>query len=70
MKVLVNGGLNLSVLDGWWEEGYDPKPAGRSGMAMRSPKPGGTRRRYTTSSKIRWCRISTHATLQAYRVTN
>ncbi len=24
MKVLVNGGLNLSVLDGWWEEAYDP----------------------------------------------
>jgi starch phosphorylase len=23
MKVLCNGGLNLSVLDGWWEEGYD-----------------------------------------------
>jgi len=24
MKVLVNGGLNLSVLDGWWEEAYTP----------------------------------------------
>jgi glycogen phosphorylase len=24
MKVLVNGGLNLSVLDGWWEEAYAP----------------------------------------------
>ncbi|GAP66948.1 glycogen phosphorylase [Mizugakiibacter sediminis] len=24
MKVLVNGGLNLSVLDGWWAEAYDP----------------------------------------------
>jgi glycogen phosphorylase len=24
MKVLVNGALNLSVLDGWWEEAYDP----------------------------------------------
>ncbi len=23
MKVLGNGGLNLSVLDGWWPEGYD-----------------------------------------------
>jgi starch phosphorylase len=23
MKVLANGGLNLSVLDGWWDEGYD-----------------------------------------------
>ena len=25
MKVLVNGGLNLSELDGWWAEAYDPK---------------------------------------------
>jgi starch phosphorylase len=25
MKVLVNGGLNLSVLDGWWAEAYSPK---------------------------------------------
>ena len=24
MKVLVNGGLNLSVPDGWWEEAYEP----------------------------------------------
>lgn len=24
MKVVPNGGLNLSVLDGWWDEGYDP----------------------------------------------
>lgn len=23
MKVVPNGGLNLSVLDGWWHEGYD-----------------------------------------------
>ncbi len=25
MKVLANGGLNLSVPDGWWAEGYDPR---------------------------------------------
>jgi starch phosphorylase len=24
MKVAMNGGLNLSVLDGWWEEAYEP----------------------------------------------
>ncbi|RYG41045.1 alpha-glucan family phosphorylase, partial [bacterium] len=24
MKVVPNGGLNLSVLDGWWDEGYEP----------------------------------------------
>ncbi len=25
MKILVNGGLNLSVLDGWWAEAYTPE---------------------------------------------
>src|SRR5690606_22191746 len=25
MKALVNGGLNVSVLDGWWAEAYSPK---------------------------------------------
>ena len=25
MKVLVNGGLNLSELDGWWAEAYHPE---------------------------------------------
>lgn len=24
MKILVNGGINLSELDGWWAEAYDP----------------------------------------------
>ncbi|MFB3890407.1 MAG: alpha-glucan family phosphorylase [Phycisphaerae bacterium] len=24
MKVAANGGLNVSILDGWWDEGYDP----------------------------------------------
>jgi len=24
MKVLCNGGLNLSILDGWWDEAYTP----------------------------------------------
>jgi glycogen phosphorylase len=25
MKVLVNGGLNCSALDGWWDEAYEPE---------------------------------------------
>ncbi|GAB6282546.1 MAG: glycosyltransferase family 1 protein [Ignavibacterium sp.] len=25
MKVIVNGGLNFSVLDGWWDEAYSPE---------------------------------------------
>ena len=33
MKVATNGGLNLSVLDGWWDEAYD----GECGWAIASP---------------------------------
>ena len=31
MKVLVNGGLNLSELDGWWAEAYSPEVGWRLG---------------------------------------
>ncbi|HUG36087.1 MAG TPA: hypothetical protein VML54_04000, partial [Candidatus Limnocylindrales bacterium] len=37
MKVVLNGGLNLSVLDGWWEEAYD----GETGWAIHSTTEGG-----------------------------
>jgi starch phosphorylase len=30
MKAMINGGLNLSVLDGWWAEAYD----GTNGWAL------------------------------------
>ena len=30
MKAAVNGVPNLSVLDGWWAEAYDPRSGGRS----------------------------------------
>jgi starch phosphorylase len=33
MKVVLNGGLNLSVADGWWEEAYD----GSNGWNIVSP---------------------------------
>jgi starch phosphorylase len=33
MKAALNGGLNLSVLDGWWLEGYD----GETGWAIDTP---------------------------------
>ena len=33
MKVTLNGGLNLSVLDGWWAEAYD----GSNGWSITSP---------------------------------
>lgn len=35
MKVLVNGGLNLSALDGWWMEAYEP------GNGWAFSEPGG-----------------------------
>ncbi|MEZ6142054.1 MAG: alpha-glucan family phosphorylase [Zavarzinella sp.] len=31
MKVCANGGINLSVLDGWWDEGYRPDNGWRIG---------------------------------------
>ncbi|MEI2812106.1 MAG: hypothetical protein V9F00_18555 [Nocardioides sp.] len=30
MKAALNGGLNLSILDGWWDEWYD----GENGWAI------------------------------------
>jgi glycogen phosphorylase len=36
MKVLVNGGLNLSVLDGWWAEAYSPEVGWAVGSATDS----------------------------------
>jgi hypothetical protein len=33
MKVLANGGLNLSELDGWWAEAYADDVAGPLAMA-------------------------------------
>jgi starch phosphorylase len=36
MKSAANGGLNLSVLDGWWAEGYD----GSNGWAIDAGQPG------------------------------
>ncbi len=34
MKAVLNGGLHLSVLDGWWAEAYD----GENGWAIASPE--------------------------------
>ena len=39
MKVLVNGGLNLSTLDGWWEEAYSPGSVGRSATDQSPNQP-------------------------------
>lgn len=44
MKVAANGGVNLSVLDGWWAEAYD----GRNGFAIA---PDNHANHYETDSK-------------------
>ena len=33
MKVLVNGGIDLSELDGWWAEAYAPEVSGFRGWS-------------------------------------
>ncbi|MFT5702362.1 MAG: starch phosphorylase [Desulforhopalus sp.] len=40
MKVLVNGGLNISELDGWWSEAYDEEVGWSLGDGNEHPEPG------------------------------
>ena len=40
MKVLVNGGLNLSELDGWWAEAYTPQAGWALGDGREHFEPG------------------------------
>jgi starch phosphorylase len=40
MKVLANGGLNLSNLDGWWDEAYDPQVGWCLGDDQEHSEPG------------------------------
>ena len=40
MKVLVNGGLNLSELDGWWAEAYTPEVGWALGDGQEHAEPG------------------------------
>ncbi len=35
MKIIANGGLNCSILDGWWDEAYAAEP--EAGWAIQSP---------------------------------
>ncbi|HEX5075429.1 MAG TPA: alpha-glucan family phosphorylase [Gemmatimonadaceae bacterium] len=39
MKVLANGGLNASTLDGWWAEAYDPRVGWQIGGDDDSARP-------------------------------
>ncbi len=40
MKVLVNGGLNVSELDGWWAEAYTPEVGWSVGDGREHAEPG------------------------------
>ncbi|MHB8119437.1 MAG: alpha-glucan family phosphorylase [Methanothrix sp.] len=40
MKVLANGGLNISNLDGWWDEAYDPQVGWCLGDERKHSEPG------------------------------
>jgi len=39
MKIIANGGLNFSVLDGWWDEGYDRHVGWRIGSGEEYDEP-------------------------------
>ena len=66
MKAAANGALNLSVLDGWWAEGYDPALGFAIGAARitttRKRRTRTTRSRSTVSSRTRSRRRFTSAT--------
>ena len=71
-KVIANGGLNCSILDGWWCEGLrKTATAGRSAPSSTTATPRRrttpTRRRSTACSRTRSCRSSTSATSAASR---
>ncbi|MBN2304469.1 MAG: alpha-glucan family phosphorylase [Anaerolineae bacterium] len=38
MKVIANGGLNASILDGWWAEGYNPEVGWAIGSGEEYPQ--------------------------------
>ncbi|MCC6402585.1 MAG: alpha-glucan family phosphorylase [Fimbriimonadaceae bacterium] len=40
MKVVPNGGLNCSILDGWWAEGFEPGAGWRIGNESQNPDEG------------------------------
>jgi starch phosphorylase len=50
MKVLVNGGLNLSELDGWWAEAYAPDLGWT--FAERRERPDGSHRHISESDAL------------------
>ena len=72
MKVLPNGGLNLSILDGWWAEAYQPEVGWAIGEGEEYDDHDyqddvESQRRSTTCSRRKSCRSSTTAPRTACR---
>jgi glycogen phosphorylase len=53
-KTVLNGGLNMSILDGWWAESYDARTASRLAAARPTP----TSRCTTRATATRCCGCS------------
>jgi len=70
-KIVLNGGLNLSVLDGWWAEAYD----GSNGFAIGAGETHTSTEIHDTRDAValvrvlrdRWCRATISATVTACR---
>ncbi|HLV37744.1 MAG TPA: alpha-glucan family phosphorylase [Spirillospora sp.] len=52
MKVIYNGGLNVSILDGWWAEGYDPSVGWAIGNGEEYPEHEADHQDYVESEAI------------------
>ncbi|MBZ0299614.1 MAG: alpha-glucan family phosphorylase, partial [Anaerolineae bacterium] len=52
MKVIYNGGLNASILDGWWAEGYDPAVGWAIGNGEEYPEHEAEHQDYVESEAI------------------
>ncbi len=52
MKVIYNGGLNCSILDGWWAEGYDPSVGWAIGNGEEYPESEADHQDYVESEAL------------------
>jgi starch phosphorylase len=52
MKVIYNGGLNCSILDGWWDEGYDPSVGWAIGNGEEYPDSEASQQDYIESEAL------------------
>ena len=73
-KVVLNGGLNLSILDGWWAEAYDGLNGFAIGMGethSSTERPRRARRRGAAprAARTKWFRSTTSAIATACRAS-